>query len=294
MRGLVLNEVEKLLKDKNIYYRVQGQDFLIRCLNPDHDDSDPSFRIDKIKGIGHCFSCGFKVNIFKHFGIISNFTNIRIAGLKDKLKACKVNSNGLPMLECPSPFDRKFRGISAETFLHFGAFSTDSEKSMEDRLIFPLKDVARKIRVYVGRHMYSDANPRYLNMPAGAKLPLFPCKLDRPCKYLVLVEGVFDMLNLYDKGLHAVTATMGTNGLKHEASFKTLPFKAQGVTHILIAYDGDKAGRESATFIKPELERLGFIVEILQMEDDTDPGGFSQEDVDGLKEYCEQFADKTA
>ena len=75
------NEVENLLKEKGIRFMVSGNDYLTKCFNPDHEDSNPSFRIDKIKGIGHCFSCGFKFNIFKHYGLITNTVNIKVAGL---------------------------------------------------------------------------------------------------------------------------------------------------------------------------------------------------------------------
>lgn len=289
-----MNEVEKLLRDKKIYFMASGQDFVTKCFNPDHEDSNPSFRIDKNKGIGHCFACGHKINIFKHFGIISNFTNVKIANLKDKLKACRVGKDGIPMLECPSMFTQKFRGISAATFRDFEAFTTDVDKDMEDRLIFPVKDVAGKIRMFIGRHTLSDANPKYIIRPASAKLLMFPSSLKERSKYLVLVEGTFDMLNLYDKGLKAVSATMGTNGLKSETALKMLPFRAQGVTHVIIAYDGDKAGRDAAEYLKPQLEKLNFIVDIAQFPDDVDPGSLDQENVDSLREYCEDFADTTA
>jgi DNA primase len=52
------NEVENLLREKGIYFKVSGNDYLTKCFSPEHEDSNPSFRIDKIKGIGHCFSCG--------------------------------------------------------------------------------------------------------------------------------------------------------------------------------------------------------------------------------------------
>ena len=59
--------VEELIQKKKIPYRLQGADIVVGCLNPEHDDSNPSMRIDKITGIFHCFSCGF---IF-HLGPIS-------------------------------------------------------------------------------------------------------------------------------------------------------------------------------------------------------------------------------
>lgn len=93
------------------------------------------------------------------------------------------------------------------------------------------------------------------------------------------------MLNLYDKGLHNVSCVFGTDSLKSSAAEKLLPFKVQGIQKIFILFDGDEAGRNAATELKPKIEEQGFIVEIINLEDGTDPGGFNQEYVDSLKEY---------
>lgn len=284
-----MNEVENLLRDKGVYFRSSGNDFVTKCFNLDHEDTNPSFRIDKIKGIGHCFSCGYKMNIFKHYGLISNTVNIRIAALKEKIRELKVGSSSVNMLTNPVAFTRDFRNISAGTYIKFGAFYTDSVKEMEDRLIFPLKDVSGNIRGFVGRHMLSSGNPRYLNYPTSVKMQMFPPKLEKSSRYLVLVEGMFDALNLYDSGLTAVSAIMGTQTLKaDDIHLKMLPFKAQGVTHIFLAMDGDDAGFKASSFLKPLLEKLDYVVEVVPMEDGVDPGSLEHEDIEGLRSYCEE------
>ena len=39
-------DVIELLNKQHIVYTVSGQDFQIKCLNPDHDDRNPSLRVD--------------------------------------------------------------------------------------------------------------------------------------------------------------------------------------------------------------------------------------------------------
>ncbi len=280
------NEVEKLLREKSVYFTVSGNDYVTKCFNPDHDDSSPSFRIDKIKGVAHCFSCGFKTNIFKHFGIITNQVNIKVAGIKEKLKILKQGNEGLDMLDGYTPLSDPFRGISLKTLNKFDIFYTDKVSNMEDRIIIPLKDIRGKIKVFLGRHALSNANPRYMIYPKGVQLPLFPPILETKAKNLVLVEGIFDMLNLYDKGLHNVVSAMGTNTLKNDnIKFKLLPFKAQGVVKIFILFDGDQAGIAASKDLKPRLEELGFVVEIIELEENKDPGEMDQNEVDTLKIY---------
>ena len=48
---------EDLLKEKGIPYQLSGKDVKIICLNPEHDDTNPSLRVDRITGVMHCFSC---------------------------------------------------------------------------------------------------------------------------------------------------------------------------------------------------------------------------------------------
>ena len=277
--------VLELLQKQGLQYQVSGRDYLIRCLNPEHDDSNPSFRVDRVSGVAHCFSCGFKTNIFKFFGVFTNPVPIKIAKLKEKLSELKTNNTGLELPNGYTPYTKSFRGISTRTLKWFGAFYTNQVEKLQDRIVFPIKDITGKIVVFVARHTLSNGNPRYVNYPSGVKMPLFPTYLPSGYKSMVLVEGIFDMLNLYDKGVENVVACFGTNTLQNDTKAKLLPFKAQGITHIYVMFDGDEAGRKAAQQLKPLIEQEGFIVEIINLNDDTDPGELDQEDVSSIKEY---------
>ena len=60
--------VEDLLLQKGVPYIPKGKDFVVKCLNPEHEDRNPSMRIDQIDGRFNCFSCDFKGNLFTFFG----------------------------------------------------------------------------------------------------------------------------------------------------------------------------------------------------------------------------------
>jgi DNA primase len=261
---------------------------LIKCLNPEHPDTNPSFRVDRVSGIAHCFSCGFKTNIFKYYGVFTNPIPIKIARLKEKLQDLKTWAAGLELPAGATPYTKTFRGISAQTLKHFEAFYTHSVEKLADRIIFPIKDITGKTVAYVGRHTLSNGNPRYLNYPSKVQLPVFPAQIPAGYKSLVLVEGVFDMLNLYDKGLKNVSCTFGTNTLQADTKLKLLPFKAQGVSHIYILFDGDDAGRKAAEILKPIIEESEFIVEIVKLPESTDPGDLDQIDVQSISEYIKK------
>ena len=276
--------VLELIQKNGLAYNVSGRDYLIKCLNPEHEDSNPSFRVDKVSGVAHCFSCGFKTNIFKFFGVFTNPVPIKIAALKEKLADLR-STNGLELPAGHTPYTRSFRGISANTLKYFGAFYTNNVEKLVDRIVFPIKDITGKTVVYVARHTLSNGNPRYVNYPSGVRIPVFPAHLPSGYSSMVIVEGIFDMLNLFDKGLENVICAFGTNTLQNDTKQKLLPFKAQGITHVYLLFDGDEAGRKASQVLKPVIEAEGFIVETINLPDDTDPGELDVEDVRSISEY---------
>ncbi len=279
--------VAELLTSKGVSYMPSGRDYLIKCLNPEHIDSNPSCRVDKVSGATHCFSCGFKTNIFKYYGVFTNRLPAKVMQLKDKLSSIKAAITGLDLPDGATPYTRPFRNISAKTLKAVGAFYTNKEPKLEDRIVFPITDVRGKIQVFVARHILSNGNPRYVNYPKGVEIPLFPAAAPKGAKYLVLVEGITDYLNLYDKGLPNCVCTFGTNTLQKDTKLKLMPYKAQGVTKIFLLYDGDDAGRKAAASLEPLIKAQDFEVEIISLSEGDDPGSLDQENVTSIKEYCE-------
>jgi DNA primase len=277
--------VLELIQKNDLKFSVSGRDYLIKCLNPDHQDSNPSFRVDKVTGVAHCFACGFKTNLFKYYGVFTNLVPMKILALKEKLDALKKFGQELDLPQGYTPWTKQFRGVSPATLKHFGAFYTNQVEKLQDRIIFPIKDITNKTQVFVGRHTMSNGNPRYINYPQGVKIPLYPAHLPSGYSSMVIVEGLFDMLNLYDNGCENVVCAFGTNTLQNDTKQKLLPFRAQGITHVYLLFDGDDAGRSAAKSLKPLLEAEGFITEIVDLPDSTDPGDLDQENVRSIAEY---------
>jgi len=277
--------VLELIQKNDLKFSVSGRDYLIKCLNPDHQDSNPSFRVDKVTGVAHCFACGFKTNLFKYYGVFTNLVPMKILALKEKLDALKKFGQELDLPQGYTPWTKQFRGVSPATLKHFGAFYTNQVEKLQDRIIFPIKDITNKTQVFVGRHTMSNGNPRYINYPQGVKIPLYPAHLPSGYSSMVIVEGLFDMLNLYDNGCENVVCAFGTNTLQNDTKQKLLPFRAQGITHVYLLFDGDDAGRSAAKNLKPLLEAEGFITEIVDLPDGSDPGDLDAENVRSIAEY---------
>lgn len=271
--------VDELLTSKNVDHRQQGRDFLVRCFNPEHEDRNPSMRIDTITGIFNCLACGFKGSVFAHFGEEPNFAQIRRDRLKEKILNKMSETIGFNMPSDASPYRGDWRNISAETYERFQAFES-IEPQFLGRVVFPIKDASGIIVVFLGRHTTMNHDPKYLFHPRKVKIPLYP--LVAPIKgRVILVEGIFDMLNLHDKGLENAICTFGTNTLNAE---KLELLKIQGVEGIDFLFDGDEAGRSAAQKAALLAEEMGFLTRNIGLKDGEDPGSLSASTIRKLKE----------
>ena len=201
-----------VLHDRQIKHRDAGKDYQVICINPKHNDSNPSMRVDKVTGIFHCFSCGYKGNIFTEYGAEPNIVDIKTAKLQDKIRTMLSNKS-LMMPADAVPFDRDYRDISASTYLEVNAFTSNEEDEFKDRLMFPIYDIRGNIKVFIGRALHTDIESKYLFYPKHVTPPLFPAHPEIWKNSLIIVEGIFDALNLMDKGCYNVISAFGTHSL---------------------------------------------------------------------------------
>jgi DNA primase len=268
--------VETLLTDKNIYFLPKGGDFLVRCLNPEHADKNPSMRIDQITGIFNCFSCGFKGNLFNYFGERANQLQQRRELFKKKLIQKRSESVGLSFPQNSLPFIGNWRNIRPETYRKFEAFQ-HHDPDFIGRIVFPIKDISGKIVAFQGRHT-AEGTPKYKFTPPGAKLPFFPV-VEFIKGSVILVEGIFDMINLHDKGLTNAVCCFGTNNY-NEAKLSML--RVQGAEYVEVFFDGDDPGQQAAEKLVSECEKVGLVARNVYLKN-TDPGALTQTSVDKLR-----------
>ena len=269
-------DVIDLLEQEGIAFTPKGVDFIVQCLNPDHEDNNPSMRVDSVSGIFQCFSCGFKGNIFTHYEETPDFLQIQRNGLKRTINKVRAESIGLTIPTGATPYEGTWREISEETYKKFNAFLYH-DPEFNGRLWFPITDVTGRIAVFQGRLM-SVGTPKYKFFPQKVKVPMFTA--DGPFRgSMIIVEGIYDLLNLYDKGLTNVTAIFGVNNLNKQ---RLGLLYMRGVTKLDVFMDGDKAGKEGAAKVEKLCEEVGIVTRNICIED-QDPGSLSQEQVNTLK-----------
>jgi DNA primase len=267
-----------VLTDRQIKYKEAGKDYQIRCLNPEHDDNNPSMRVDKVTGIFHCFSCGFKGNIFRHYGAEEDHISLAAIKLQNRIRDLLSKKN-LTMPTDAVPFCRDYRDISAHTYMLVNAFTTNEIEELKGRLVFPLYDVQGNIKVFVGRDFHSELKSKYLFYPEHISPPLFPAHPEIWKNSLIIVEGIFDALNMMDKGCYNVICAFGTHTLLKNYKERLSHFQILGVNKYYIMFDGDKAGRQAGEKLKTVLSDGGFSAETIDMPEDLDPGDLSEEQI---------------
>ena len=267
--------VEELLKSRDVYFIPKGGDYLVSCLNPEHPDRNPSMRIDRITGIFQCFSCEYKGNLFTYFGERANQLQLRRELLKKKLKDKRSESVGLSFPKNSTTYTGNWRDIKPETYKRFEAFQ-NAGADFVGRINFPIRDISGRIVAFNGRHT-TGGTPKYMISPAGAKMPLFP--IVKPINgSVVLVEGIYDMINLHDKGMTNAVCTFGTKNINED---KLRMLSIQGVDTIDIFFDGDDAGQQAAERVKIMCETAELLTRNIHLSG-TDPGALTQGQVSKL------------
>jgi DNA primase len=276
-----MSEVEKILTEKGVYFLPKGKDVLVKCFNPEHEDSHPSMRIDRESGLYHCLSCGHKGNLFFKFNKYRNIFSTKVRDTRDKLLKILMQQ-GLDLPVDFIPYNKPFKDISAKVINNAGTFT--SEELMPGRVIFPIGDGTGKIIAFLGRYEHSKVSPKYIIYPENVELPLYPQDIANS-NSIILVEGYPDALFLKDRGIPNAVACFGTKTLTEDNIVdKLTPYLLQGVERVYIMMDGDAAGYSASRKIKEAITtKTDLLVDEIFLEEGDDPATLSEEDLEELR-----------
>jgi DNA primase len=275
-----MSKVKELLGSLGVAYKEQGNDLVVKCLNPEHTDSHPSMRIDSLTGIYNCFSCGYKGNLLKEHGIRIQLQDLKVHSILKKIQ--NIRNTGMDFPMGYTPFRTEYRGVSAETIGYFEAFT---HPDYEDRLMFPLRDISGGIQCFIGRYIHSNLNPKYKFYPDKTVPPLFPARpISIEEESIILVEGIFDAMNCIDKGLQNVQAALGTTTMHKTFRQKLEYLKILGVQKIYVMFDGDEAGTKAGEKLVNLITQSGmFLSEQVILPEGIDPGDLTEEQIAEIK-----------
>src|SRR4029077_7904598 len=147
-----------------------------------------------------------------------------------------------------------------------------------NRLMIPIHTETGALVGFGGRSL-DGTDPKYLNSPDSELFnksrPLYNlhCSKDamRRIDRAILVEGYFDAIAIDHSGVPGVVASMGTSLTTGQASLLR-----RFTTRVVIAYDGDDAGRNATLRAAPVLLSAGLTVSALDLQGEKDPDSLVQ------------------
>ncbi len=97
---------------------------------------------------------------------------------------------------------------------------------------------------------------------------------------MIIVEGIFDVLNMRDKGCYNVITGFGTSSLFKTFESKLAHYKILGVNKFYILFDGDSAGVKAGKKLEELMTEKGWNAQHIDiLEDGEDPGSLSEAEI---------------
>lgn len=215
----------------------------------------------KSVGLSYLLNRGMDIDTIERFGIGYN------PGGWDKLTQAAIAA-----------------GYKKEFLLKTG-LSTETQKGtlvdrFHDRVMFPIKDSSGKVIAFGGRIMSADKKAaKYQNSPESEiyhkKMTLYGIDLARSeavrADKCYLVEGYFDVISMYMRGIKNVVASSGTS-----LTVEQIQMLRRMTPNVTVMYDGDSAGIHAALRGIDLLLKEGLNVRVVLMPDGEDPDSFAQ------------------
>ncbi len=177
------------------------------------------------------------------------------------------------------------RGFFAETFAEFGV-GFCSKGMMADRIAIPIRNADGQVVAYAGRWPGEapEGTPKY-KLPPGFRKSQELFNLDRARKEpadvpLIVVEGFFDVMKLFELGHSKVVALMGSS--LSAAQEELIRRHTTPDSRILVMLDEDEAGRGARDEIASRLARHAFVRIHAFEEEGRQPEHLTTDEVDTL------------
>jgi DNA primase len=149
---------------------------------------------------------------------------------------------------------------------------------LRGRITFPIHDHQDRLIGMAGRSLHGE--PKYLNSP-DTKLykkdrVLYglnhAAKAIREAGFAYVTEGYFDVISMHNAGIENTVASCGT--ALTEGHFKLL---ARYCKHIVLLYDGDKAGRAATEKAVLAAASHQMKVDVVNLPDGIDPDDLARQ-----------------
>jgi len=279
----------ELLDKRGIRYKKTNNpnEILISCTSGEHEDKNASLSFNVEKGIFNCWSCGFSGGTNKFLVSIGESITLdlssrqpyRIKKLKEKIQT-KIEVDNILLPDDRKLLDEEFKAIGVRTLKEFGAFTT-SQLGLTGYVCIPVFQFG-KLKFIEGRISKNLPNqPKYYRRPekVSVKDCLFPIDKVKNINHVILVEGIFDMLNMWQLGYKNTLCVFGANNFSKQ---KLDLIDKIGVNRVDILFDPDPAGERGAEKVTNMLDSRNIYSRIIKLPAGVDPGDLHKNLADRL------------
>lgn len=205
------------------------------------------------------------------------------SGTKPEVEERSVNApldHKLKTLDYKHPYLTE-RGLTPETVKGFGV-GYCSRGLMKGRIAIPIHNERGELVAYAGRTVDPEVareKGKYL-LPAGFQKGHVVYNLNRTQEHggegLIVVEGFFDCMKIWQSGFQDVVALMGATMTEQQEELL-----AAATDRLILMFDGDEAGVAGLRKVYARLRRRMFLKEV-HLEDREQPDNLPAERIRAL------------
>ncbi|HWS95614.1 MAG TPA: CHC2 zinc finger domain-containing protein [Candidatus Methylomirabilis sp.] len=257
-----------------------------------HGAGENAFHVSLSKNVFHCFSCGAHGNVLDFVARMEK-CSIREAALllqewfavparepSEPVEPQLVTEKRIvhPPLRFRLPLDATHpylaaRGLQPQTTAHFGVGFYAGPGLMSGRVVIPIHDERGQLVAYCGRTI-EHSEPRYKFPPGFQKSRVLfhlHYAAPLPAQKVVLVEGFFGCMKVYQAGFPNVAALMGATLAPAQEELLCSRF-----AEIILLLDGDAAGRLATREIADRLVQRR-TVQVLHLPPGVQPDSLAED-----------------
>lgn len=293
--------LESVFRHYRVELRRSGKDqYRGRC-PIHHGDGREAFHANLARSVFHCFACGAGGNVMDFVAAMER-CSVYEAAQRLHVKT-RTSDQGRPLpnlpngkelvtkrrkISLPLPFELRGvdcthpyladRGISQKTAREFGVGFYPGPGLMRRRLVIPIHNAQGELIAYCGRSL-DQSSQRYTVPPGFAKSEVL-FNMHRAAateeSAVVVVEGFFDCMKVYQASIQSVVALMGA--VLYEPQRGAL---AGRFRQVILMLDGDITGRKASKVIAEKLRPI-FTVQVLELPVGAQPDQLSPEAIQEL------------
>lgn len=222
-------------------------------------------------------------NLFSHEGktVLKYLKEERKIGkstIEDFRIGASISSDQIVMI-----LQKKENEKFAKSAIELGLITTKNEEDNFDffwkkQVIIPIENSEGEIVLIASRKIINGEN-KYIFLPStivcekSSTIYNYKNLLNSNEEFCYIVEGFFDVLSLYERGVKNCISFLGTSVSSQQLEMiKNLKKK------FLIFFDGDRAGKEGSILVSSSLMRKGIDCEIIKTEFGKDPDEICKEE----------------